>query len=60
VPVKGVVLVGPLPAEVQHTTVYAAGIGSAARNAPQAREFIALLAEPAAAAILKDKGMERP
>jgi molybdate transport system substrate-binding protein len=60
VPVKGVVLVGPLPAEVQHTTVYAAGIGSAARNVPQAREFISLLAEPAAAAILKDKGMERP
>jgi molybdate transport system substrate-binding protein len=60
VPVKGVTLVGPLPAEVQHTTVYAAGVASGARDAAAAAALIALLAAPAVAAILKDKGMERP
>jgi len=60
VPVKGVVLVGPLPAEIQHATVYSAAIGAGARDASAARALIEFLAGPASDAILKAKGMERP
>jgi molybdate transport system substrate-binding protein len=57
-PVKGVTLVGPLPAEIQNYTVYAAGIASAARDRMAAVELIAALAGPGTAAVLKAKGME--
>lgn len=60
VPVKGVVLVGPLPAEIQNTTIYSAAIGSAAKEAAAARALIDHLAGPGAAPVLKAKGMERP
>jgi molybdate transport system substrate-binding protein len=60
VPVKGVTLVGPLPAEVQNTTVYAAGIGTDAKDATAAKALIAFIAGPASAPILKLKGMEKP
>ena len=58
VPVKGVVLVGPLPKEIQNTTTYAAGLGSAAKDKDSAQALIKALAGPAAAAVLKSKGME--
>jgi len=60
VPVKGATLVGPLPAEIQNTTVYAAGVGSAATDSAAAKALIDHLAGPAAAAVLKTKGMEKP
>ena len=60
VPVKGVTLVGPLPAEIQNTTVYAAGLASAPRDAAAAKALIALLSGPAAAEVLKKQGMEKP
>ena len=60
VPVKGVTLVGPLPAEIQNTTTYAAGIGASAANGAAAKALIDHLAGPAAAAVLKAKGMETP
>jgi molybdate transport system substrate-binding protein len=60
VPVKGAVLVGPLPAEIQNTTVYAAGLGAAAKDAAAAKALIQFLAGPASAPILKTKGMEKP
>ncbi len=56
-PVKGVVLVGPLPAEIQNYTVYAAGIGANARAADAAKALIAALSGPAAADVLKSRGM---
>ena len=59
-PVKGVVLVGPLPAEVQNFTTYSASVGAAARDVAVARALIAHLAGPAAAPVLKARGMERP
>jgi molybdate transport system substrate-binding protein len=59
-PVKGVVLVGPLPAEIQNYTVYAGALSTAAKDAAAAKAFLDLLAGPAAAAILRDKGMDRP
>ena len=60
VPVKGVTLVGPLPAEIQNTTIYAAGISATAKDATAAKALIDHLAGPAAAPVLKAKGMEKP
>jgi molybdate transport system substrate-binding protein len=59
-PVKGVVLVGPLPDEIQNFTVYAAGLGAAARDPAAARELIAFLSGPKAALVLGAKGMISP
>jgi molybdate transport system substrate-binding protein len=57
-PVKGVALVGPLPAEIQNYTVYAAGIGTNAKDAEAAKALIKLLAGAEGVAALKSKGME--
>ena len=58
--VKGVTVVGPLPAEIQNYTTYAVGLGAAAKDADAAKAFIEVLRGPAAAAVLREKGMERP
>lgn len=60
VPVKGVTLVGPLPADVQNLTVYAAGLGAAARDVAAAKALIEHLASAAAADVLKARGMDKP
>jgi molybdate transport system substrate-binding protein len=60
VPVKGVVLAGALPMEIQNTTVYAAAIGPTATDASLAKSLVSYLAGPNAAPILKRKGMEKP
>jgi molybdate transport system substrate-binding protein len=57
-PVKGVTLVGPLPADIQNYTVYAAGIGAHAKEADAARALLKTLSGPAAAEVLKSRGME--
>jgi molybdate transport system substrate-binding protein len=57
-PVKGATLVGPLPKEIQNYTVYAAGAGAAARDGDAAKALIRFLSGPAAAPVLKAKGME--
>jgi len=59
VPVKGVVLVGPLPKEIQNTTTYAAGLSAAVKNKDAAEALIKYLSGPEAAAVLKSKGMDR-
>ena len=59
-PVKGVRLVGPLPAPIQNTTVYAAGLGASAQEAGAAKALLDYLAGPATAAVLNAKGMEKP
>lgn len=58
VPHAGVTLVGPLPKEIQNYTVYAAGIGTATRDAAAAKELIASLSGSSALALFKSKGME--
>ena len=60
VPVKGAILVGPLPAEVQNFTTYSAGLGAAARDTAAAKALIQFIAGPASGPILKTKGMEKP
>jgi molybdate transport system substrate-binding protein len=58
VSVKGVTLVDPLPKEIQNTTTYAAGLSASAKDKSAAKALIKALASPAAAAVLKSKGME--
>ena len=60
VPVKGIKLVGPLPAEAQNTTTYAAGLGASAKEAAAAKALMDYLAGPASASVLQAKGMEKP
>jgi molybdate transport system substrate-binding protein len=59
-PVKGVKLVGPLPAEIQNYTTYAAAVGSEAKQPDAARALIKLLTGSPAESVLKARGMERP
>ena len=59
-PVKGVALVGPLPAEIQNYTTYAAGLSSSARDVGAAKALIQALAGAMAAPVLKSKGMDGP
>jgi molybdate transport system substrate-binding protein len=54
--VPGVDVVGPLPAELQTVTVFAAGMTSAAKDAEAAKAFLRFLTSPAAAAVFKAKG----
>jgi molybdate transport system substrate-binding protein len=57
-PVKGADLVGALPAELQNTIVYAAGLSARAANAAAARALIAYLKTEEAARIIRAKGLE--
>jgi molybdate transport system substrate-binding protein len=57
-PVAGVTLVGPLPADIQNFTVYAAGVGATAKDAAAAKDFVRFLTGSHALPIIKAKGME--
>jgi len=56
--VKGAVLVGPLPEEIQNRTTYAAGVSASTANKEAADALIKVLSGPTGAAVLKSKGME--
>ena len=58
VAVKGAALVGPLPKEIQSTTTYAAGLSSSAKDNAAAKALIKVFSDPAAAAVLKSKGLD--
>jgi molybdate transport system substrate-binding protein len=58
VPVKEVTLVGPLPAEIQNYTVYAAALAANAADNDAAKALIKALTSQAAADVLKARGME--
>ena len=47
VPVKGVVLVGPLPPDLQKVTVYSAGLAARTTSPDAARAFVAFITRPA-------------
>jgi molybdate transport system substrate-binding protein len=55
--VPGVDLVGELPAELQHITVFAGAVAATARDVAQAGRFLDFLASPAAALVIRAKGM---
>jgi molybdate transport system substrate-binding protein len=54
----GVDIVGPLPPELQNTTQFSAGVPVNAKAPEAGRALIAVLATPAARAVLKAKGLE--
>ena len=51
-------LAGPLPADVQQTTVSSIGVFSASKEPAAARAFIEFLTSADAARVLRDKGHE--
>ena len=53
----GVELVGPFPAELQQELVFTAALAADTKEAEAAKAFIDYLATPAAAAVIKAKGM---
>jgi molybdate transport system substrate-binding protein len=57
-PVAGVQVAGPFPADLQHYLVFSAGVSSASGNADAARALIKFLTAPSVAPVLKAKGME--
>ena len=58
--VAGIELVGPLPAEIQLVTVSTAGIFAGTQQAEEAHTLIEFLTTPAAAKVMKAKGLEPP
>lgn len=56
-PVPGIDYVGPLPAELQRTTVFSAGVAARSANPEAARAFIRFLASPASADVIRKSGL---
>jgi molybdate transport system substrate-binding protein len=54
----GVDFVGPFPADVQQEVHFTAAVAAGAREPDAAKAFLAFLRTPAAAAVIKAKGME--
>lgn len=59
-PVKGVMLVGPLPEPLQKITVYSAAPTPAARDPEAVRDFLAYLRGPESRRVFADKGFLAP
>jgi molybdate transport system substrate-binding protein len=57
-PYPGAELAGPLPPDIQSFTTFSAGVSANAKNAEAAAALIKFLTAPAAATVIKAKGME--
>ncbi len=57
-PVPGIDILGPLPADVQQITVFSAGLHVGAKAPDAARALVKFLTAPAAAPVIRKKGME--
>ena len=57
-PYSDIVLVGPLPADIQGYTNFSAGVSAASKDADAAKALIKFLTTPAAMPVIKAKGME--
>lgn len=57
-PVPGIDIVGPLPADVQEITVFSAGVHVDAKAREAAMALVRFFTAPAAAPIIRKKGME--
>ena len=57
-PIPGIDYVGPLPPEVQRTSVFSAGVAAGSSNANAARILIRCLASPDAAGAVTKSGLE--
>jgi molybdate transport system substrate-binding protein len=58
-PVEGMELLGPLPAEFQSYISFAAFVSSRPKDPSAAQAFLGCIAEPANAALFAEKGIER-
>jgi molybdate transport system substrate-binding protein len=56
-PVKGAILVGPLPEQIQNYTIYSAGISANAQNTDAVKALIGSFSTPKATAVMKEKGV---
>src|SRR5262249_59205537 len=56
--VGGTDMVGPLPADLNNITVYAAGIGAGSQQSEAANALIRFLHSPEAQAVFKAKGIK--
>jgi molybdate transport system substrate-binding protein len=54
----GIALVGPLPAEIQKTTVFSSGIAAKAKQADAARTLAKFLTAPTAAPVFRRHGLQ--
>lgn len=57
-PIAGITYLGALPAEIQQTTVFSAGLHIDATDPAAAQALVKFLTSPAAVAVIKKKGME--
>jgi len=57
-PVKGIDIVGPLPAGAQQVTIFAAGIPMTAKNPEAAKKLISWLASPVAYGAIEKSGLK--
>ncbi len=57
-PVPGIDLVGPLPADVQVITIFSAGLHARAKEPQAAQALVDFFKAPDAASVIKAKGME--
>ena len=57
-PVPGIDLVGPLPPDVQEITIFSAGLHAKAPHPDAAQALVKHLTSPAAAPVIRKKGME--
>lgn len=57
-PVPGIDIVGPLPPDIQQITAFSAGLHVAAKDADAAKALVQFLTAPAAAPVIRKKGME--
>src|SRR6266508_6824928 len=55
---KGIHYLGPLPADIQHTTVFSAGLHTAAPAPDAAKALMKFLTAPEAAPVIRRSGME--
>ncbi len=57
-PVAGIDYLGPLPADIQHVTVFSGGIHVGAKEAEAARAWVKFITSPQAAPVVRKSGME--
>jgi len=58
IPVKGIQIVGPLPAELQYVTVFSGALHSGAKEPEAASALIRFLTTPAAGQSIKKHGLD--
>jgi molybdate transport system substrate-binding protein len=58
IPVKGIQILGPLPSELQHITVFSGGIHTGTKEAAAATALVKFLTAPSATPTIKKHGLE--